>query len=74
MQRSKIGYSFHWSNFFSQAQISIFGIVILQTESEEAARDIMNEDPAVKGRIFRAELFAYGMSLFNSRDFPKMLD
>ena len=52
---------------------SSFGIVIFQAESEEAARVIMNEDPAVKNRVFRAELFPYAMALFNSRNFRDML-
>ena len=52
---------------------SSFGIVIFQAESEEAARVIMNEDPAVKNRVFRAELFPYAMSLFSSSNFREML-
>ena len=52
---------------------SSFGIVIFQAESEDAAHAIMNEDPAVKNHVFRAELFPYAMSLFNSRNFREML-
>ena len=47
---------------------SSFGIVLFKADSEEMARKIMNEDPAVKGRIFRAELFPYRMALFNPRN------
>ena len=43
---------------------SSFGIVIFKAESEEKAREIMNNDPAVKNRVFRAELFPYKSSLF----------
>ena len=38
---------------------STFGIVIFRAESEDAARSIMNNDPAVKKGIMRAELFPY---------------
>lgn len=53
--------------------VSSFGIVIFQADSEEEARSIMNEDPAVKSRVFRAELFPYRMSLFNPRNTREML-
>lgn len=43
---------------------SSFGIVIFNAETEEKAREIMNNDPAVKNRVFRAELFPYKNSLF----------
>lgn len=36
---------------------SSFGIVILEAESEEAARELVQNDPAVKASVFRAELF-----------------
>jgi uncharacterized protein YciI len=36
-----------------------FAIVVIQTDSEEEARAIMEEDPAVKGGLFRARLFPY---------------
>ena len=42
-----------------------FGIVIFKAESDEKAREIMDNDPAVKNRVFRAELFAYKISLFD---------
>jgi uncharacterized protein len=53
--------------------VSSFGIVILQADSEDEARRIMNEDPAVKSRVFRAELFPYRMALFNPRNTQEML-
>jgi uncharacterized protein len=43
---------------------SSFGIVIFNAESEAEALEIMNNDPAVKNRVFRAELFPYKTSLF----------
>ena len=42
---------------------SSFGIVILRTHSEEAARDIMHNDPAVKHHMMRAELYPYRIAL-----------
>jgi uncharacterized protein len=53
--------------------VSSFGIVIFRAGSEEEARRIMNEDPAVRNRVFRAELFPYRMSLFNPRNTREML-
>ena len=52
---------------------SSFGIVLFKADSEERARKIMNEDPAVRGRIFRAELFPYRMALFNPKNSREML-
>lgn len=40
-----------------------FGITILETESENEARDIMMNDPAVKSGIVAPELFPYRVSL-----------
>ncbi len=44
---------------------SSFGIVIFKAESDEAAHAVVNEDPAVAARIFRAELYPYGVALVN---------
>lgn len=57
----------------SNTDNSSHGIVIFQATSEENARKIMNEDPAVKSRVFRAELFHYRMSLFNPRNSKELL-
>jgi len=38
---------------------STFGIAIFRAESDDAARMIMNNDPAVKKGVMRAELFPY---------------
>jgi len=40
-----------------------FGIVIFRTHSEDSARTVMNNDPAVKQGIMRAELYPYRVVL-----------
>jgi uncharacterized protein len=50
-----------------------FGIVIFQARTEEAARKIVNEDPAVRSRVFRAELFPYKIALLNARNWREVL-
>ena len=45
---------------------SSFGIVILYAESKDAAREIVDNDPAVKGGVMRAELFPYRVALMAS--------
>ena len=42
---------------------SSFGIVIFQAKSEKAARQVMNNDPAVRQRVMRAELYPYRIAL-----------
>ncbi len=44
-----------------------FGIVIFRAESEQAAREIMNNDPAVKKGVMRATLFPYRVALMEGR-------
>ena len=44
-----------------------FGVAILETESEEKAKEIMQNDPAVKGRVMTAELHPFRISLMQSR-------
>jgi len=39
------------------------GIAILETETEEEARSIMENDPAVKGKLMTAELFKFSLAL-----------
>jgi uncharacterized protein YciI len=43
--------------------VSSFGIVILKAGSEEEARERMNDDPAVKQGVMRAELYPYRVAL-----------
>src|SRR5262245_49164942 len=40
-----------------------FGIVIFNASSEEAARNIMHNDPAVKNGVMRAELYPYRIAV-----------
>jgi len=40
-----------------------FGIVIFKAYNEEEAQEIMEGDPAVKGKIMNAELFPYKIAL-----------
>ena len=42
---------------------SCFGIVILWAESEEEAKAVMGEDPAVKAGMMEAELFPFRVAL-----------
>jgi uncharacterized protein YciI len=42
---------------------SNFGTIIFRSSSEQAARQIMESDPAVKHRIMRAELYPYRIAL-----------
>lgn len=39
------------------------GIAILETETEEEARQIMENDPAVKDGVMTAELFEFSLAL-----------
>jgi uncharacterized protein YciI len=45
------------------ADESTFGIVIFRASSETAARDVMNNDPAVKNGVMRAELYPYRIAV-----------
>ncbi|RMF79925.1 MAG: hypothetical protein D6737_09815, partial [Chloroflexi bacterium] len=42
------------------------GIIIMQAKSEAEARAIIEQDPAVQNRIFRAELYPYRIALFRA--------
>lgn len=44
---------------------SHFGIVIFNADTEDMARQIMNDDPVVKNRVARAELHPYKIELYN---------
>lgn len=45
-----------------------FGLAIFRAESESEARSIMENDPAVKQGVMRAELFPYKVAGLNARD------
>lgn len=42
---------------------SSFGIIILNADSEQAAREIMESDPAVSSGVMQAELFPYRVAI-----------
>jgi uncharacterized protein YciI len=45
-----------------------FGISVLETESEQEARDIVNNDPAVLAGIMKPTLYPFRVSLLRGRD------
>jgi uncharacterized protein YciI len=49
---------------------SWFGIVILTASSEQEARQIMLNDPAVQQRVMRAELYPYRIALLGTLPRP----
>ncbi|MRS04456.1 hypothetical protein EG832_14750 [bacterium] len=44
-----------------------FGIVIFAADSEEQARSLMHNDPAVKAHVMSAEFFPFRISLFSEK-------
>ena len=46
---------------------STFGIVIFEANSEDEAREIMETDPAVTGKIITAVLFPYRVALIRKQ-------
>ena len=48
---------------YDVADKNVFGIVVLETENEAAARAIMEQDPAVAGKIMKAELHPFSVAL-----------
>lgn len=47
---------------------SSFGIVVFRATSEDAARKIMDSDPAVSSGVMQAELFPYRVALIEKQD------
>ena len=45
-----------------------FGLSVIETDSEEEAREIMNNDPAVKAGIMKPTMYPYRVSLLRGRD------
>ncbi len=45
---------------------SSFGITIIKAESDEEARRVMHNDPAVKNHVMRAELYPYRIALLEA--------
>ena len=44
-----------------------FGVMIFESESEETARQIMENDPAIKERLMTAELHPFKVSLMREK-------
>ena len=47
-----------------------FGNIIFSSESEQAARQLVRNDPAVKNRVMRAELYPFRASLVGKLPAP----
>ena len=47
---------------------SSFGVVIFNAHSEIQARQILENDPAVKGNVFRGELFPYRIAFIQEKN------
>ena len=45
-----------------------FGIAVIETDSEDEAREIMMNDPAVKAGIVTSELYPYRVSLIRGNN------
>lgn len=46
------------------------GLVVLEADSEQQARNVMTNDPAVKAGVFRAELFPFSIALVSEKILP----
>lgn len=47
-----------------------FGVVVFRAPDEAAARELMENDPAVQAGVMRAELFPFRVALWSSRPDP----
>ena len=45
---------------------SSFGLIIFMAEDDEAAEALVQNDPAIKNRVMRAELYPYRIALMNA--------
>jgi uncharacterized protein YciI len=43
-----------------------FGIIVFSADSEEAAQTVMLNDPAIRNRVMRAELYPFRISLLGT--------
>ena len=43
-----------------------FGVMIFEAEDEDAAREIMANDPAIKGSVLAAQLFPFRIALMGN--------
>lgn len=48
------------------SEYSGFGLIIFKANSEAAAREIVQNDPGVKHKVFRAELFPYRIAVMDA--------
>jgi uncharacterized protein YciI len=44
-----------------------FGLVVFQAESQAAAEQLMNDDPAVRDGVMSAELFPFRVALWSAQ-------
>lgn len=44
-----------------------FGIAVLETQTEEEAKKIMENDPAISNKVFTAELYPFRVSLLRNQ-------
>ena len=49
--------------FAGRVEDASFGYALLETENEEKAREILENDPAVKAKVFTAELWPFRLTL-----------
>jgi len=49
--------------FAGRVNDASFGIALLETETEQDARDILDNDPAVISKVFTAELLPFSLAL-----------
>ena len=47
---------------------SSFGIIILNADSEQVAKQLMDNDPAVKSSVMKAQLFPYRVALMSGAE------
>ncbi|HKO58798.1 MAG TPA: YciI family protein [Thermoanaerobaculia bacterium] len=52
----------------TKAEGEVFGVVVFHAENEEAARAIMNSDPAVQKGVMKATLFPFSIALMEGRE------
>jgi uncharacterized protein YciI len=52
----------------TKAEGEVFGVVVFRAENEEAARAIMNSDPAVQKGVMKATLFPFSVALIEGRE------
>ena len=50
----------------THADASSFGVVIFEAKNEDAAREVMANDPAVQASVFAAKLFPFRIALMGN--------